>query len=339
MIAGAGSTKTGVSIVGAGAVGLVIGARLARGGVDVLLVTRREEAAERIRREGVRVEDPASGEVFTASVEAVAGIERAAERVRNDPVLLCVRGPDVEAAADALARVAPLACVACLQNDVDNEERVATRFDRVIGGVVRQTSTRTADNSVVAQSQGRLVLGPFTPDAAQDCDALVALLRRSGYDVGASQSILEDKWLKLAVNLTSAPNALIRQGDHTKTAFVEIKVRLLEEAKAAFDALGIRARSCDGRDRSLEEEIHHHRGSLGRGTRARRLPLYNQVWAALQRGGPLEADGYHRRVIGLASEAGLGAPQNECMLGFLLHAYRDSLGPESFSAQEILVGS
>ena len=339
MIAAAESTKTGVTIVGAGAVGLVIGARLARRGVDVLFATRREEAAERIRRNGIRVEDPANGEVFTAAAHAVAGIDRAATRARRDPVLLCVRGPDVDAATEALARVAPEACVACLQNDVDNEQRVAARFARVIGGVVRQTTTRSADNQVVAQSPGRLVLGAFTPAAADDCDALAALLRDADYDVGVSERILEDKWLKLAVNLTSAPNALIRQDDHNAPAFVEIKVRLLEEARAAFEASEIRAASCDGRDRSLEEEIAHHRGSLARGTSARSIPLYNQVWAALRRGGPLEADGYHRRVIDLSSRAGLPAAQNECVLKFLLRAYEASLPPESFSAEEMLAGS
>lgn len=336
MIATDASRKTGVTIVGAGAVGLVLAARLARSGANVLVVTRREEAARLISQEGIRVEDPVRGERFDARVDVVAGIERAGERARRDPLLLCVRGPDVEEAALALSRVAPDACVACLQNDVDNEERVAARFERVIGGVVRQTSTRLADNAVVAQYPGRLVVGPFTAAASAACRALAERLRAAHYDVGVSPHILEDKWLKLAVNLTSAPNALIRKDDHTRPAFVEIKVRLLEEAKAVFAAAGIRARSCDGRDRSLDEEIAHHRTSLARGTSARRLPLYNQVWAALHRGGPLEADGYHRRVIALGAAAGIATPQNERVLERLLRAYEGGLGPECFGADEIV---
>ena len=62
------------TLVGAGAVGLVLGARLARAGEDVRIVTRRPEVAARIEREGVRVEDPATGESWTARVRAVAGI-------------------------------------------------------------------------------------------------------------------------------------------------------------------------------------------------------------------------------------------------------------------------
>ena len=57
--------------------------------------------------------------------------------------------------------------------------------------------------------------------------------------------------------------------DHESQAFVSVKVRLLEEARAALLAAGIEARSCDGRDRSLDEEIAFQRESLARGTRAR----------------------------------------------------------------------
>ena len=56
-------------VYGAGSVGLVLGARLARAGERVLFVTRRREVAERIQSEGVRLEDPASGEAFDVGVD------------------------------------------------------------------------------------------------------------------------------------------------------------------------------------------------------------------------------------------------------------------------------
>ena len=152
-----------------------------------------------------------------------------------------MRSPDTAAAARALASVAPQAAVASLQNDVDNEELLAASFARVIGGCVRQTSTRTADHSATCLGSGRIVLGAWPSKdalrrrAAIDASAIEELagaLRRAGYDVGISTRILEDKWLKLCVNLMSAPNALIRREDHATRAFVELKARLLEEARA-----------------------------------------------------------------------------------------------------------
>lgn len=324
-------------VYGAGAVGLVVGARLAEAGLPVLLVTRRPEAARRLREHGIRREDPASGEARATRVESVCGIEAAAPRIGAGPVLFCMRASETAGAARALAAVAPAATVASLQNDVDNEPVLAESFARVIGGCVRQTSTRTTDDTVVCTGAGRIVIGAFRAEAEPDVEPLAGALRRAGYDVGVSPRILEDKWLKLCVNLMSAPNALIRREDHTTRAFVEIKARLLEEARAVLLAAGIRASSCDGRDRSLEQEINHQRSSLALGTSARRLPVYNQVWAALRHGGPVEADRYHRRVLALAATHEISAPQNARVLAALERAANEGLGPESVAAADLLV--
>ncbi len=96
------------------------------------------------------------------------------------------------------------------------------------------------------------------------------------------------------------------------------------------------ARSCDGRDRSLDEEIRHQRESLARGTSARRLPLYNQVWSSLRSEAPLEADGYHQRILELAAARGIEAPANARVLKKLVEAKSSRLGPECFSATELL---
>ncbi len=325
-----------LTICGAGSVGLAIGARLARVGEPVLFVTRRAEVAERIEREGVRVEDPGSGEAWTARAAARAGAAAAADRIGAGPLLFCVRTSQLEAAAAELAAAAPGASAVCLLNDVHNEAALARRFRRVMGGVVRQTTTRTTPNAVLASGPGRLVLGGFPQGLGPEPEALAGLLRAAGYDVGLSERILEDKWLKLCINLMSAPNALIRREDHESHAFVEGKARLLEEAGAALAAAGIAARSCDGRDRSLEAEIAWQRASLARGTSARRLPLYNQVWSALRRGGAVEADGYHRRIAELAARHGLAAPLNERVLAALERAAALASGPECLSARELL---
>ena len=97
----------------------------------------------------------------------------------------------------------------------------------------------------------------------------------------------------------STPNALVRRDDHETRAFTEGKARLLEEARDALAAAGIAAHSCDGRDRSLDEEIAFQRAALARGVAARKLPLYNSLWQGLARGAALEVDAYHRRILAL----------------------------------------
>ena len=314
----------------------MLGARLARAGDEVVFLVRRPEVAERIAASGVRFEDPATGEGFEARAGAVAAPGALPEPFRSGPILFCMRASETAAAAAALGPVAPNAVVASFQNDLDNEAILARHFPVVIGAPLRQTCTRTAPNAALATGGGRVILGRHPTGASPVLDALAARLRAAGYDVGISARIAGDRWLKLCVNLMSAPNALIRRSDHRTRAFVEIKARLLEEARASLFAAGIAPRSCDGRDRSLVEEIAWQRASLERGESARELPIYNQVWSALRHGAPLEADAYHRRILGLADEAAIPAPMNARVLEILLRQAAAGAGPESVAAAEIL---
>jgi 2-dehydropantoate 2-reductase len=325
-----------IAVYGAGAVGLVVGARLARAGNDVLFITRRREVADLIESDGVRCEDLLAGETWTTHAAAAVGAGGAPNGIESGPVLFCVRRSDTAAAAAALARAAPKAVVASLQNDVDNEDVLARHFATVIGGVFRQTCTRTAPNAAVTAGAGRIVLGAHPRGTGPEATALATAFRGAGFDVGVSPRIARDLWLKLCINLMSAPNALVRREDHSTRAFVDLKARLLAAAKKAIDAAGIEAASCDGRDRSLAAEIAFQRASFERGTSARPLPLFNQVWSALRYGTPLEADRYHRRMLDLAARHGLSLALNERVLAALERAARDSLGPESMTAAEIL---
>jgi 2-dehydropantoate 2-reductase len=325
-----------LTVYGAGAVGLVVGARLARAGDDVAFLVRDPHVAAKIEAHGVRFEDPASEVAWSARARAVASAAELPEEFRAGTILFCMRASQTAAAAKALAPVAPHACVASFQNDLDNESILAEHFPIVIGAPLRQTCTRTAPNEARAIGGGRVVLGRHPGGGGPELLGLAERMRAAGYEVGLSERIAEDRWLKLVVNLMSAPNALIRRPDHTTQAFVEIKARLLEEARDALAAAGIAARSCDARDRSLDEEIRWQRASLARGESARPLPIYNQVWAALRHGGPLEADAYHRRILELAARAGLAAPVNARVLEILLRQAGNGSGPESVAASEIL---
>jgi 2-dehydropantoate 2-reductase len=322
------------TVFGAGSVGLALAARLASLG-PVLLVTRRPEAAERLAL-GLRVEDPATGEIATVAVEAVAGLERAGNRELG-PVFVCTRLPDTDAAANAIARHAQGALAVSVQNGLDGGARLARRLSRVACAVWRQTATRVADDHVRFTGRGRVIVGAQPGcDTASEARAVAGDLLRAGLDVSFSDDIVPDQWLKVCINLMSAPNALVRREDHETRGFVELKARLLEEARDALAAADISARPCDGRDRTLAAEIEHQRAALRSGTAARRLPLYNHVWTALREGRSLEAGHYHERILQLAEEHGTAAPLNARVRDALLRAAREGLGPESIRATDLL---
>jgi 2-dehydropantoate 2-reductase len=321
-------------VVGAGSVGLALAARLARAGVRVQLLTRRPEVARLLAERGLTVEDPASGALTGFAVAASAEPETI--DVAAGPVFLCTRVDAVAELARTLA--ARASALVTFQNDVVSEEVAARFVPRVIGGVWRETVTRVADDRVRCQLDrpGRAIVGLHPEGRHADVESVAALLRSGGVDVSISASIGRDKWLKLCVNLMSTPNALVRRPDHTTPEFVEVKVRLLEEARSVLAAAGIDATPCDGPDRTLEAEIQFQREALARGVSARQIPLYNQVWTSLRHAAPLEADAYHERILALARRHGVRAPVNALVRERLLDAAQRALGPECCTARELL---
>ena len=289
---------TNYTVFGAGSVGTVLAGLLADGGVDVALAGR--GAAPDLRLEG-------DEETVTARVPVV-------DEPRGT-ILLCVHAPDV---AELCARW-PGRHVVTWQNGVASEE-VAARWCRVIGGVWRMTCTLTAPGVALFTRRGRVVLGRHPSGGDDEVQAVAADLRAAGLDVGLSARIAGDKWLKLCLNLTSAPHALIRKEDHARDEFGAVKAALLAEARAVLQRAGIEARSGDGRDASLKEEIERHRGG---GTRAR--PVYNSTWRLLHLGRrPKEL--YHDTIVGLGD-----APCNAAMLELVQRAE----APECYSVDEV----
>jgi 2-dehydropantoate 2-reductase len=182
------------------------------------------------------------------------------------------------------------------------------------------------------------VLGLHPEGRSEVVACVAALLRSAGLDVSVSETITRDKWLKLCINLMTAPNALVRRPDHRDAAFVEVKTRLLEEAEAVLAAAGIPATPSDDRDRTLAQEIAFQREALARGASARPLPLYNHVWTGLHSGAQLEADDYHERIARLGRRHAVPTPVNSHVLERLREARRSKLGPECFPARALLPG-
>ena len=325
-----------ISVIGGGAVGLNLAARLARAGADVLLVVRRRAVAAAIESDGACVSDPASGARWRVALPVTTALHAIAPRLRAGPAILCTRAGDEAGLAKTLAEVEPRARVVTAQNGVGSESAVARHVAHVSGLVVRQTCTRDAEDVVLATGSGRIVLGRHPRGIDETTAALAGAFARAGFDVSESEQIAADKWLKLCVNTLSPVNALVRRADHTHPAFVDLKIRLLEEARDVLDAAGVRARPCDGRDRDLTSEIARLEASRGDGSSVRDLPLYNAVWAALRDPRkPLEADEHHRRILELAEATGRPAAAHEGLRRSVLEAYRDACGPEIFGARAL----
>ena len=140
-----------IAIVGAGGIGAIYGAALARSGVDVVFVARGAHLAA-LREHGLRIEGD-RGETLIRPAWATDDISSIGE---VDYALLCVKLWDVETAGAQLGPIiGPNTAVVPVQNGVDAHERLIPILGRetVMGGtafvtgsivspgIVRQTGT------------------------------------------------------------------------------------------------------------------------------------------------------------------------------------------------------
>jgi 2-dehydropantoate 2-reductase len=320
-------------VYGAGAVGSVLGGMLSLHQHGVTLIGRRA-LVEAVNADGLRIK--------SATAEYVAH-PRVAESISKRDigesicVLLTVKAHDVAAAVESLGRLLPPdAAIVCFQNGVASEDVVARRFPRVFGGVVRMTCSMVQPGHASLRAAGRVIVGLHPKGADPLARALAEAFSAAGFDAAASRAITSDKWLKLAVNTQSVFHAVIETRDHDANEFHELKVSVLDETRAVLKAARIRARSCDGRDSSIEEMIAELRRP-----RARRgehgVKVHNSVWQDLYlKRGRLEASGVHGPLIALGREHGVPTPYNAGALDIAQRCHAAAAGPESMRLADVL---
>src|SRR2546428_11036847 len=109
-----------ITIYGAGAIGGITGARLARAGHDVLLVDKAEDHVAAMNARGVTIDSRAGS--LTVPVRAITPGALGRDLAL---VLLAVKSQDTPAALEVLApRLAADGAIVSLQNGL-NEERIA----------------------------------------------------------------------------------------------------------------------------------------------------------------------------------------------------------------------
>jgi 2-dehydropantoate 2-reductase len=178
-------------VVGAGAIGGTVGARLARDGHDVLLCDTDPEHVAAVNAHGLEIEGPV--EQFTVRVPAVLPGELPDEL---SAVLLAVKSQHTGAALDAIApRLAPDGFVVSLQNGV-NEPAIAERIGgaRTVGAFVNFGADYLAPGRIFVGGRGALYVGELD---GRDTER-VAQLVRDLPDAKSTSNILGFLWGKEA---------------------------------------------------------------------------------------------------------------------------------------------
>lgn len=211
-----------ICVLGAGAIGGFIGARLAASGVQTTALAR-GATLEALRAHGWRVED--GTELLTAPVHAS---DSPAELGPQDVVVIAVKAHSLAAAA---SNVGPLLrpdtivltamngvpwwffdgfggpCAGRRLTSVDPEGSIAAAIPtgHVLGAVVHMSCSAPEPGLVRHHRGSGLIIGePDNSDSARLND-LVAVLKGAGLDATATAEIHKEIWYKLWGNLTINP--------------------------------------------------------------------------------------------------------------------------------------
>ena len=313
-------------VYGAGAVGGVIGARLAQQGREVVLIARGEHLVA-MRQKGLTIVD--SDRTSTLRVAAVGHPGEIRWR-DDDVVLLTMKSQDTADALDALRvatdRELPIVCA---QNGVANERMAARRYRSVYGMLIWLPSAFLEPGQVVAYSApvtGLLDAGAFPNGRDALIAEVTAALDASGFSARPQERILYWKYKKLLSNLYNALRAVLGE----EPAAAEFGRHVRAEAVACFEAAGIEWASDEEEEKRREEAGVQIRAVAGQ------PPVLGSSWQSLERKvGTIETDYLNGEIVLLGRLHGVPTPYNRALQRAANRLAQEGRKPGSLSLAEL----
>jgi 2-dehydropantoate 2-reductase len=310
-----------VCIVGVGAIGGLIGTRLAAAGRADVSAIARGEALRSLRQHGWRLESD------DESVRAPARAHEDPHEVGpQDLVVVAVKGPALPSAARSLTPLigeetvvlpamngvpwwfghgidalgaAPLESV-----DPGGGISAAIPFARVMGCVVHASASVAAPGMVKRHLGNGLLVGEPGGGLSARARAVADLLSHAGFDARASTDIRQDIWYKLWGNLTINPISAITGATTDRILDDPLVREFCSSAMREASVLGTRIGCTIDQN---PEDRHQVTRKLGR--------FKSSMLQDTESGRPLELDAIVGAVREMAQRVGLATPSIDALLG------------------------
>ena len=294
------------AIVGAGAIGAFLGARLAQAGEDVYLIARGPHLRS-MQAHGVRVRSPEGNfkahPTATDDYGAVGPV---------DFVFLTVKAHSLTEVAPQLSPLlGPETAVVSAQNgipwwyfqnhggpwegtrleSVDPGGAIAEAIEphRIIGCVVYPSAVIVQPGVVEHIEGNRFAIGELDGASSDRCNRLSSVLIRAGFRSPIRRNIRHDLWVKLLGNVVFNPMSaltgvtLVEMATHPEASAVSRAA--MAEADAVAHGLGVELRvSIDQRMAGAEQVGRHKTSMLQDIEMGRPLELESVVGAVLELG-------------------------------------------------------
>ncbi len=327
-----------IAVMGAGCIGSWVGTRLVAADVRVTLIGRQRF-----------VEDARSGGIHAKSIHGEqVSVSTAQIQVTTQPdmvqdadfVLICVKGRDTIAAAEAIApHLHSQAVVVSLQNGLTNPDRLRTVLPhhRVVAGMIPFNVVWTHQSpgiQVVQATDGAVIL-----EKDSRVEPLMDALLRAGLPIRLHPDMTRVQWAKLLLNLNNAINALSGlslRDELSDRRYRRVLAAAMTEAWAVLKAAGVRPAAVGRMRPALAPWILPLPDLWFRLLAApmiRITPTARSSMADdLARGRPTEIDDINGAIVALGSDVGIPTPLNAHLVALVRAAERRQAGSPQLPA-------
>jgi 2-dehydropantoate 2-reductase len=293
-----------IAIIGAGAIGGLVGAKLALAGEDVTFIVRGANL-DAIGKNGIKLISAEGEEQVARNVKAT---DRYDEAGPQDIVVLAMKAHQVEAVANDVPKLfGPDTVVVTMQNgipywyfhqhggtlagtpvrSVDPSGLVAAKIpaQRVIGCVVYPASELIAPGVVKHIEGDRFPVGELDGSTSERVNRVSACFTGAGFKAPVLDNIRSEIWLKLWGNLTFNP---ISSLSHSTLVDIcqyppsrELAAAMMREAQAVAHKLGIEFRVTLEKRIAGAEKVGKHKTSMLQDVEAGRAPEIDALVGAV----------------------------------------------------------
>lgn len=300
------------AILGAGAIGSILAAHLARAGHSVIVIARGERARV-VERDGLSIKGLADFSVRAQVITDPARLEAA------DTLIVAMKTPGTEAALERLSHVRVGATLS-IQNGVLKDELLARTFgaERVLGALADTSGELLRSGEVLFTRNVNLPLGELAGGISERARRIATMIDEAGIRSIAVADILSLEWSKFTVWLALVSMAVTTRAVSWRyladADCARVLVRLVREVAAVARAQGIAL--VEGAAALplriiLEASEEDAAGAVRQAGEQMRLRAPDHRMSALQdleAGRPLEVEETFGYALRKAAELGLSLP-------------------------------
>jgi 2-dehydropantoate 2-reductase len=326
-----------VLVVGAGAIGGVTAARLARAGTDVMVLDTNHEHVRLMRSPGLRYDEPdASSLVRLDAVESVAQLHG-----RFDYALVTLKAPYLEPALTPLVEDDVVQTYVCLGNGLVQETvEELVGAERLLVGTVEWGATNLGPGHLRQTTVAPFVLGEPDGSRSERLQRLADILRDVA-EVRVTDAIAGQVWSKLLLNSTfsglAAVTGLLYRDIAADPVGQRLAWMLWTEGYDVARACGVEPTDVIGVDPASlvvrsEADVPTARAAV-QALMARVGATKASMLQDLERGAVTEVDVINGGVVSSAERAGGTSPLNAWVVQFVHECERG----DRMSARQALV--